>query len=99
MTNVKKIDDKALVKKAKFLVAEETKNVTAQIVLLKEIKHRKLALRLGFSSLIDFCVKELGLTKDQAWKRSQAASVITKDPDFLRMLATQQTSISALAGA
>ena len=66
MTNARSLDNEKLVTKLKFLVAEEKKNVAAQIVLLKEVKRRKLGLDLGYPSLIEFCEKELGLTRDQA---------------------------------
>ena len=66
MTNARSLDNEKLVTKLKFLVTEEKKNVAAQIVLLKEAKRRKLALNLGYPSLIEFCEKELGLTRDQA---------------------------------
>ena len=47
--------------------------------------------------MIEFCEKELGLTRDQAWKRSQAAGVVTKEPVFLDMLKRGETSVSTLA--
>ena len=58
MTNVRYLDDQNLVGKIKSLVAQERENIAAQIVLLKEIKRRKLAIDLGYASLIDFCEKE-----------------------------------------
>ena len=97
MTNVKKLNNQQLIYKVKFLVNEEKKNIAAQITLLKEIRTRKLAVSLGYSNLISFCQQELGLTRDQAWKRSQAAGAAQKEPELLGMLKKGETSTSALA--
>lgn len=97
MTNVQALNDKQLVNKIKFLISEERKNISAQIVILKEIKSRNLAIAMGYPSLLEFCVQELGLTKDQAWKRSQAAGAIAREPALFQMLKTGQTSLSSLA--
>ena len=97
MTKIKTLDNKTLVIKLKELVAAEKKNVAAQIALLKEIKQRNLTLELGYPSLMAFCEEELGLTKDQAWKRSQAAGAVEKEPELFHMLATGKTNLSALA--
>lgn len=97
MTNVKKLNNKSLIEKLIFLVSEEKKNVAAQIVLLKEVRKRKMALEMGYPNLVEFCVGELGLTRDQAWKRSQVAGVIEREPVFLEQLRKGQTSVSSLA--
>ena len=96
MTNVKKLTNQELIAKLKFLVAEEKKNIAAQIVLLKEVRKRKMALEMGYSNLLEFCVGELGLTRDQALKRSQAATAVEKEPVFLDMLKKGETSVSSL---
>jgi len=97
MTNVKKLNNKELIQKLTFLVAEEKKNIAAQIVLLKEVRKRKMALEMGYSNLLEFCVGELGLTRDQALKRSQAAATVAKEPVFLDMLKKDETSVSSLS--
>jgi len=86
MTNVRALNNDQLINKMNYLISEETKNVAAQIVLLKEVKRRKLAIAMGYPSLLEFCVSELGLTRDQAWKRSQAAGAIEREPVLLDML-------------
>ena len=88
MTNVKKLDNKNLINKIRYLISEEKKNIAAQIVILKEIRSRKLAISLGYPNLITFCQEELGLSRDQAWKRSQAAGAVEKEPELLNMLKT-----------
>jgi len=86
MTNVKNLNNQQLVEKIKFLVAEEQKNISAQIVLLKEVRQRKLSLAMGYPSLLEFCANELGLTRDQSWKRSQAAGAVAKVPELIDLL-------------
>jgi hypothetical protein len=97
MTNVKELNNKELISKLQSLVAEEKKNVAAQIVILKEVRQRKLALEMGYPNLLEFCAVELGLTRDQAWKRSQAAGVVEREPVFLDLLKKGETSVSTLA--
>ena len=97
MTNVKTLNDQQLVQKIKFLISEEHKNISAQIALLKEVRQRKLALAMGYPNLLEFCVSELGLTRDQSWKRSQAAGAVAKEPELLNLLKSGKTSVSTLA--
>jgi len=86
MTNVKTLNNNELVEKLKFLVSEELKNISAQIVLLKEVRQRKIAVAMGYPNLLEFCVSELGLTRDQSWKHSQAAGAVEKEPELLKLL-------------
>jgi len=97
VTNVKALNNQDHVAKIKFLVAEEKKNLAAQIVLLKEVRTRKLALAMGYPNLVEFCTRELGLSRDQAGKRSQAAGCVEKEPELLDMLKKGETSVSTLA--
>ena len=97
MTNVKKLNNQELMEKLTFLVSEEKKNIAAQIVLLKEVRKRKMALEMGYTNLLEFCVGELGLTRDQALKRSQAAATVEKEPVFLDMLKKGEISVSSLS--
>src|SRR5262245_27975776 len=57
------------------------RELTAQlIVYLAEIEHRRLHLLAGFSSMFEFCVKELRLSEGEAFRRLTAARLGRKFP-------------------
>ncbi len=86
-----------LIEEIKSLVAKE-KLIDSEILMaLKVVKHRKLHLRDGYASLADYCALVLGMSEDQAWKRSQAVDTITSHPWALEMLKSGDTKLSQLA--
>ncbi len=91
-----KLKDHDLVSTAKTLVRRERQCICELLLVIKEIKERQLFLRKGYQSLHSYCQKELGLSENQAWKRSQAVAAISIYPKFLDMLANGETYLSQL---
>ena len=59
MNPIATLSDSELLIKTKNLVREE-KRITQEVLNhLEEIEYRKLYLARGYSSLLDYCVKEL----------------------------------------
>ena len=78
----------------KYLQSLVNKNrlIEADILLiLSEVKRRKIVQQQGFINLAAYCESRLGLSKDQSWKRSQATSVIEIVPEALELLKTGKT--------
>jgi hypothetical protein len=64
---------------------------------LNEIQRRKLHLDLGYASLWDYCIKELGYSPSGAGRRIAAARCIRRFPDVLVMLDQREVSLCTLA--
>lgn len=79
--NLRKLNDKVLLESTKRLSAEERK-ITAEILHhLQEIEFRRLHLELGYSSLFEYAVKELGYSEDSAYRRINAMRLIKNLPE------------------
>ena len=78
--NLKHLTDKVLISDTKKLVSSE-REVTVKILHhLKEIDRRKLYSDLGFSSLYDYCVRELGYSEGSAHRRISSARLLHEIP-------------------
>ena len=58
-----------LLKNVKITVLNERKMSAQVIELLEEVERRKLYSDLKYKNLFDYCVKELGYSENQAWRR------------------------------
>jgi hypothetical protein len=66
---LKTLSDHSLLLEIKTLAAEERKLVTKVLELLLEVDARLLFAELGYSSLYDFCIHELGYSEGSAHLR------------------------------
>jgi hypothetical protein len=74
------------------------REVTAKLVAyLAEIEERRLHLLAGFSSMFEYCVRELGLSEGEAFRRLVAARLGRRFPVVHALLATARVHLSALA--
>ncbi|MBI2522654.1 MAG: hypothetical protein HYV97_19695, partial [Bdellovibrio sp.] len=67
--NLKNLKNEVLVQNAKNLVREENRILSKVLAHLLEIDARKLYLELGYGSLFQFAVKELGYSEASAMRR------------------------------
>ena len=73
------------------------REVTAKLVAyLAEIEERRLHLQAGFSSMFDFCVKELRLSEGESFRRILAARLSRRFPVVCSLLASGSVHLSAL---
>ena len=54
-------------------------------------------MTLGHGSLFSFCVHELGLSRNKAWNRTQAARASIFHPELIEMIRTGKTHVSHIA--
>lgn len=80
--NLKHLTDKTLLNDTKALIVREREHLTKILHHLKEIDRRKLYSDLGFSSLYDYCTKELGYSNGSAYRRIEAARLIEVVPEI-----------------
>src|SRR5687768_8314971 len=71
--------------------------ITAKLVVcLAEIEHRRLHLQAGFSSMFEFCVKRLGFSEGEAYRRLIAARLVRRFPVVCELLESGKVHLSAL---
>ncbi len=85
--------NKQLVEKTKDLLARERECTVEIIILLSTIWARKFFFP-KYCDFSEFCIKELGMTKNQAWQRTQIAKCIRYFPEFLDLIRSGETSMT-----
>src|ERR1700704_2248234 len=78
------------------LVRSERHLVVQFVVQLADFAKRELYRELGYSSLFYYCVRQLGLSKSSAFRRSEAARLIARFPIVADLLAAGRLSIRSL---
>ena len=71
-TTVSGLSDRRLLERTKELSGIEHHLEVVVIDHLREIERRRLYLRIGFSGLFDYAVRELGYSEAAAWRRIKA---------------------------
>jgi 5-methylcytosine-specific restriction endonuclease McrA len=86
----------SLLEQLKILLARH-RLLTAEVLhVLAEVDRRRLWAEAGYSSLYAFCVGELGLAEDAAFRRMRAARMARRYPVILDMVADGRLHLSAL---
>ncbi len=78
------------------LVRSERHLVVQFVVELAGFAKRDLYRELGYTSLFYYCVRQLGLSKSSAFRRSEVARLIARFPLIADRLAEGRLSIRAL---
>ena len=97
--NLKHLTDKTLISDLKYLVTREREFLTRILHHLKEMDNRKLYSDLGFSSLFDYCVRDLGYSEGEAHRRIQAARLLADVPEIEKKIETGVLSLSNISKA
>src|ERR1700686_4589377 len=77
------------------LVRSERNLAVQFVVELAGFAKRELYRELGYTSLFYYCVRQLGLSKSSAFRRSEAARLIPRFPVIAERLAESRLSIRA----
>jgi hypothetical protein len=80
------VTDKILLIDTKTLVTSERGLTTKVLHHLKEIDRRKLYSDLKYSSLFDYCLRELGYSEASAQRRIVAARILAEIPEIEKKL-------------
>ena len=81
-----------LIVKAK---ADAERNLTLDVIdLFREIQSRRLHLKRGFSSLHEFCVRELKYSDGAAFRRIKAMKLVEDIPEVIQSLQTGSLNLS-----
>ncbi len=99
MENLKTLDNPSLLKSTHISVQEERKLTALVIRHLEEVDRRKLYLKRGYGSLIEFCIKELKYSESSAYRRISAMRVVRSIPKIEDKIKTGGLSLSVLSQA
>src|ERR1700694_1302818 len=78
------------------LVRSERRMVVQFVIELAGFAKRELHRELGYTSLFYYCVRQLGLSKSSAFRRSEVARLIARFPVIADRLSAGRLSIRAL---
>lgn len=92
-----KLSDEEFHQFLKAKVRQETLLTVEIIELLEESEQRKLYLKKGFGSLLDFCVKDLGYSESAAYRRIQAMRISRQLPEVKAALGEGRLSLVNVA--
>lgn len=95
--NLKHLTDNALLKETRDLVKAETR-ITLQILhRLREIERRRVFSDLGYGSLFEFAVKELGYAEASANRRIQSARLLEEMPEIEKKIEQGKLTLTNVA--
>src|SRR5207247_7878427 len=77
-------------------LAQERIKMAAVLALLAEVDARRLYLPAGFPSMYAYCVGELHLSEDAAYKRIQAARAARQFPALFTALAEGRLHLAGI---
>lgn len=97
--NLKHVTDKTLLNDTRELVLKEREHLTRILHHLKEIDVRKLYSDLGYSSLFAYCVRELGYSESNAYRRIQACRMLVMLPEIEQKIENGKLSLTNISQA
>jgi len=77
--------------------AQEHSGLLAMLGFIVETERRQLYLRRGYSSLFDYCVRELCYSESQAMRRITAARCIAKFPEVFELLKANDINLGTIS--
>lgn len=83
-------------KRLSELLGSEHRVLARLIEHLIEVEERRLDRRRAYTSMFDFCVRRLGLSEGEAYRRITAARLVRRFPHILEKIERRQIHLSAL---
>src|SRR5262245_37726436 len=93
---VSRLSDDALLCELNTSVAHGCPHTARQVELIAEVERRRLYAPAGYPSMFAFCVGELHLSEDAAYKRIRVARATRRYPRVLLALAEGRVHLSGL---
>ncbi len=95
--NLQHLTDKTLLQDTKKLATSEREITVKVLHHLREIDRRKLFSDLGYTSLYDYCVRELRYTEAAAHRRIAASRLLTELPSIEKKIENGSLNLTNLA--
>jgi len=96
MISLKGLSDKELTGRLRQLVNKEQSLTLLILPHLAEVERRGLYLEKAYSTLVEYCICELGYGESSAWRRVRAAKVINEVPEVYDLMKEDRLSFSAV---
>ena len=90
------LPDPVLLRGLAALIARDCRTTAELLAYLAEVDARRLYLPAGYPSMFLYCVQELHLSEDSAYKRIQAARVARRFPAIFAALAEGRLHLAAV---
>jgi hypothetical protein len=97
--NLKHLTDKVLLADTKSLVSKETEISLKILHHLREIEKRRLFSDLGYGSLFEYAVRELGYSEPSASRRIQSARLLKDFPELEKKISDGSLTMTNVAQA
>jgi 5-methylcytosine-specific restriction endonuclease McrA len=94
--NLSHVSNHELLSGVRSLVGEERELTAKLVAYLGEVEERHLHLEAGFPSMFAFCVKELGMSENEAFRRIAAARLGRRFPVIHSLLVSGAVHLTAL---
>ena len=95
--SLRHLTDETLLRDLNALVAHDRTTTVALVAHLSEVDLRRLYRPRGFSSMFQYCIRELGMSEDVAWRRIIAARLARRFPRIFPALADGRLHVSGVA--
>ena len=96
MEDIKTLSDEELVLSLKSACRKEISGTCEVLAHLIELDDRRLYLKLGYSSLFDYCLRALKYSESGAGRMVQAARTVRDYPQILELLGERRLSLATL---
>ena len=96
MEDIKTLSDEELVLSLKSACRKEISGTCEVLAHLIELDDRRLYLKLGYSSLFDYCLRALKYSESGAGRMVQAARTVRDYPQILELLGERKLSLATL---
>lgn len=97
--NLRNLTNENLLAQTKQVVREERAATTAVLHHLLEVNQRRLYAALGFSSLFEYAVQELGYSESSASRRVSAAYALREIPEIEKKIDDGSLNLTLIARA
>jgi 5-methylcytosine-specific restriction endonuclease McrA len=94
--SLRHLPDQTLVREFKSAVAHDCQSSALVIAYLAEVDARRLYAPAGYSSLFEYCVREVHFSEDVAYKRIQVARAARQFPSIYDLLADGRLHLTAV---
>ncbi len=93
------LSDQTLLQQTLLLVKREKEILSEILEHLEEVRRRRLFCDLGYGSLFQYCVKHLGYSEDQAYRRLSAMKIVKAVPAVQGQIVSGELTLANLCVA
>jgi hypothetical protein len=90
------LSDDELMRGLRGICAEGRRLTARMIAYLVEVEERRLHLQAACSSMLDFCMRRLGMSESEAFRRLAAALLVKRFPALLGRIERGEIHLSAV---